>query len=94
MDAEDAWSVELKRLLATSEPDRLALDGDTAERLLDGDLSPDQTPPGYGEVAALLAATVAAPSSAELAGQAAAVAELRAVTRPRRVNALGAGRVA
>jgi hypothetical protein len=45
-------------------------------------------------VAALLAATVAAPSSAELAGQAAAVAELRAVTRPRRVNALGAGRVA
>jgi hypothetical protein len=38
MDAEDAWSVELKRLLATSEPDPLALDGDTAERLLDGDL--------------------------------------------------------
>ena len=69
MNAEDAWSAELKRLLATPDPDPLALDGDTAEQLLDGELSPDQTPPGYAEVAALLAATVAAPSSAELAGQ-------------------------
>ena len=85
MDAEDAWSAELKRLLATPDPDPLALDGDTAERLLDGDLSLDQAPPGYAEVAALLAVTVAAPSSAELAGQEAALAELRTVTRPRRV---------
>ena len=85
MDAEDVWSAELKRLLATPDPDPLALDGDTAERLLDGDLSLDQAPPGYAEVAALLAVTVAAPSSAELAGQEAALAELRTVTRPRRV---------
>jgi hypothetical protein len=85
MAAEDAWSAELKRLVATSDPDPLALDGDTAERLLDGDLSPDQAPPGYAEVAAVLAATVAAPVPAELAGQEAALAELRAVTRPRRV---------
>jgi hypothetical protein len=85
MDAEDAWSAELKRLLATSDPDPLALDGDTAERLLDGELSPDQAPPGYAEVAALLAATVVAPSPAELAGREAALAELRTVTRPRRV---------
>lgn len=85
MAADDAWSAELKRLLATPDPDPLALDGDTAERLLDGDLSPDQAPPGYAEVAAVLAATVAAPSPAELAGQEAALAELRAVTRPRRV---------
>lgn len=83
MDADDAWSVEIKRLLATPDPDLLALDEDTAERLLGGDLPPDEAPPGYGEVAALLAATVAAPSPAELAGQAAAVAELRAVIRTR-----------
>jgi hypothetical protein len=85
VDAEDGWSAELKRLLATPDLDPLALDGDTAERLLDGELSPDQAPPGYAEVAALLAATVAAPSPAALAGQEAALAELRAVTRPRRV---------
>ena len=85
MDTEDAWSAELKRLLTTPDPDPLALDGDTAERLLDGELSPDQAPPGYAEVAALLAATVAEPSPAELAGREAAVAELRTVTRPRRV---------
>jgi hypothetical protein len=85
MDAEDGWSAELKRLLATPDLDPLALDGDTAERLLDGELSPDQAPPGYAEVAALLAATVAAPSPAELAGKETALAELRTVTRPRRV---------
>jgi hypothetical protein len=85
VDAEDGWSAELKRLLATPDLDPLALDGDTAEQLLDGELSPDQAPPGYAEVAALLAATVAAPSPAELAGREAALAELRAVTRPRRV---------
>ena len=83
MDAEDAWSAELKRLLAIPDLDPLVLDGDTAERLLDGDLPPDQAPPGYAEVAALLAATVAAPSHAELAGKEAALAELRTVTRPR-----------
>ncbi|HEU4398850.1 MAG TPA: hypothetical protein VFU54_13580, partial [Actinomycetota bacterium] len=89
MAAEDAWAAELKRLLATPDPDPLALDEDTAEGLLDGALGPDQAPPGYGEVAALLAATVAAPSPAELAGQEAALAELRAVTRPRRAALSG-----
>jgi hypothetical protein len=93
VDAEDAWSAELKRLLATPDPDPLALDGDTAERLLDGDLPPDQAPPGYAEVAALLAATVAAPSPAELAGQEAAVAELRAVTRAHPTSNRGADKV-
>ena len=85
MDAEDAWSAELKRLLANPDPDPLVLEEDTAERLLGGEPSPDQAPPGYAEVAALLAATVAAPSPAELAGQEAALAELRTVTRPQRV---------
>jgi hypothetical protein len=85
MDAEDAWSAELKRLLATPNPDPPALDEVTAERLLDGALGPDQAPPGYAAVAELLAATVAAPSPAELAAQEAALAELRTVTRPLRV---------
>jgi hypothetical protein len=93
MDADDGWSAELKRLLATPDPDPLALDGDTAERLLDGALGPDQAPPGYAEVAALLAATVAAPSPAELAGREAALAELRAVTRARPITTRGADKV-
>ena len=66
---EDAWSAEIKRLPFTPDPDPLAVDEDLAERLLDGDLPLDQVPSGYAEVAALLAATVAAPSPAELAGQ-------------------------
>ena len=68
MGADDAWSAEIKRLPFTPHPDPLALDDDLAERLLDGDLPLDKTPPGYAEVAALLAATVAAPHPAELCG--------------------------
>jgi hypothetical protein len=85
MDADDASSAEMKRLFA--DPDPLALDEETAERLLNGDLTPAQAPPGYAEVAELLAAAVAAPNPEELSGQAAALAELRAVTRARRSGA-------
>jgi hypothetical protein len=92
MAADDAWSAEIKRLPFTPDPDPLALDEDLAERLLDGDLRPDQAPAGYAEVAALLAATVAPPSPAELAGQEAALAELRAVTRAPRAIPWGSGR--
>jgi hypothetical protein len=92
MAADDAWSAEIKRLPFTPAPDPLALDEDLAERLLDGDLPPDQAPAGYAEVAALLAAAVAAPSSAELAGREAALAELQAVTRARRAIPWGSGR--
>ena len=92
MGADDTWSAEIKRLPFTPDPDPLALDDDLAERLLDGDLPPDQTPAGYAEVAALLAATVAAPRPAELAGQEAALAELRAVTRARRAIPPATGR--
>ena len=92
MGADDAWSAEIKRLPFTPDPDPLALDDDLAERLLDGDLPPDQTPAGYAEVAALLAAAAAAPSPAELAGQEAALAELRAVTRARRAIPRATGR--
>ena len=92
MGADDAWSAEIKRLPFTPHPDPLALDDDLAERLLDGDLPLDKTPPGYAEVAALLAATVAPPRPAELAGQEAALAELRAVTRARRAIPRATGR--
>jgi len=50
-------------------PDDLDLDRHTAERLLDGSLTPDDAPPGYGPVAAVLAAASAASGSAELAGE-------------------------
>jgi hypothetical protein len=92
MGADDAWSAEIKRLPFTPDPDPLALDEDLAERLLDGDLRPDQAPAGYAEVAALLAAAVAAPSPAELAGREAALAELRAATRARPAIPWGSGR--
>jgi len=92
MAADDGWSAEIRWLPFTPDPDPLALDDDLAEQLLDGDLCPDQTPPGYAGVATLLAATVAAPSPAELAGQEAALAELRAVTRARRAIPPAIGR--
>jgi hypothetical protein len=60
-----------------------ALDDEAVERLLAGDLDPASAPPGYAEVAALLAAATAPPQPDELAGQAEAVAELRAVVGAR-----------
>ncbi|HKQ00633.1 MAG TPA: hypothetical protein VJ735_09925, partial [Actinomycetes bacterium] len=63
--------------------DPLALDDETVERLLSGELPPGQVPAGYAEVAQLLAATVAAPTPEELADQGAVLAELRAVARAR-----------
>jgi hypothetical protein len=92
MGADDAWSAEIMRLPLAPDPDPLALDEDLAERLLDGDLVPDQAPAGYAEVAALLAAVVAAPSPAELADREAALAELRAGTRARRAIPRATGR--
>jgi hypothetical protein len=82
MRADDASSAEMRRP-PDPDADPLTLDDDTVERLLAGTLPPAQVPPGYAKVAELLAAA-AAPSSAELAGQGAVLAELRAVTRGRR----------
>jgi hypothetical protein len=86
MGADDASSADMRRPPANPDADPLALDDETLERLLTGELSPAQAPPGYAEVAALLAATAAPPTPDELAGQAAALAELRAATRPRRAD--------
>jgi hypothetical protein len=88
MDGDDAFPAEMRRRPTDPAADPLALDEQTAEQLLTGQLSPAQAPPRYAEVAALLAATAAPPTPEELAGEAAALAELRAVTwKPRRATA-------
>jgi hypothetical protein len=79
MNADDASSAEMRR----QHPDPLALAEETVERLVTGRLSPAHAPPGYAEVAALLAAAAAPPTPEELDGKAAALAELKAVTRAR-----------
>ena len=85
MDTDDATSAEMRRPPFT---DPLALDDTSVERLLSGTLPAAAAPPGYAGVARLLAATVAPPTPRELAGQAAVLAELQAVTRGRRATAL------
>ena len=89
MDADDASSAEMRRLPTNRDADPLALDEDTVEQLLTGALRPGQAPPGYAEAAQLLAAAAAAPTPGELAGQEAALAELRAVARARPAAATG-----
>jgi hypothetical protein len=87
MGADDASFAEMRRL-TDPDADPLALDEETVERLLAGDLPPSQAPPAYAQVAALLAATTAEPTPEELAGQSEVLAELRAVTwKPRRATA-------
>lgn len=84
MDADDASFADMTRPPADRRgTDPPALDDDTVERLLTGDLDAVHAPAGYAEVAALLAAAAAEPTPDELAGQAAAVAELRTVVRAR-----------
>jgi hypothetical protein len=90
MAADDASSAEMRRRPTNRDADPLALDEDTVEQLLTGLLSPGQAPAGYAEVAQLLAAA-AAPTPEELAGQGAALAELRAVVRARPAAAMASG---
>ena len=75
MGTDDA-SAEMPRPILDPSADLLALDEET-ERRLAGDLLPAEAPPGYAKVAALLAAAAAEPTPEELAGRAAALAELR-----------------
>src|SRR5215207_4456844 len=79
MDADGASSAEMRRLPTNRDADPLALDEETVEQLLTGALPPGQAPAGYAQVVQLLAAAAAAPTPGELAGQEAALAELRAV---------------
>jgi hypothetical protein len=92
MDADDASTADMRRPFSDPDADPLALDEETVERLLSGELPPAQAPPEYAGVAALLAATVATPTREELAGQAAALAELRAVTRARAAHGRRSGK--
>ena len=87
MDADDASFADMRRPIADPDADPLDLDEDTIERLLTGDLLFFQVPPGYAQVAALLAVTTAEPSPEELADRPEVLAELRAVTRTRRAGA-------
>jgi hypothetical protein len=84
MAADDASSAEMRQRPTNRDADPLALDEDTVEQLLTGALPPTQAPAGYAKVAELLTAAAAAPTPEELAGQGAALAELRAVVRARR----------
>jgi hypothetical protein len=78
----------LRQLLGL-EPEPLALDEGTAERLLAGQLHPADAPPEYRCAARVLAAAAAPPSPDELAGESEAVAGFHAVTRssPHRATA-------
>jgi hypothetical protein len=53
---------------------RLPLDTNTADRLLAGEVAPEDAPPGYAEVAALVRAAIAEPAAHEVAGEAEVVA--------------------
>ena len=89
MGADDASSAEMRRPTRPRHGfDPLALDDLSVDRLLTGTLVPASAPPGYARVAELLAATVAAPTPRELAGQASVLAEVRAVARTRSSVAL------
>jgi hypothetical protein len=84
MSDQDALQDEMRRLLLGElgvHPS--ALDGDTVDRLLTGRLEPDDAPPGYAAVAAVLQAAAGPPSPGELSGEAPAVATFVAMTRPR-----------
>jgi hypothetical protein len=61
----------------------LFLDRDTADRLLAGQVDPDDAPPGYAEVARLVRAAGAPPTPAELVREEQAVAAAARVVSPR-----------
>jgi hypothetical protein len=85
MAPDDAYPAEMP--IHPSSP-TVPLDDDTVERLLDGRLAADDTPPAYAEVARLLRAAAGPARPDELAGQAAAQAAFRAARhRPARVRA-------
>jgi hypothetical protein len=64
-----------------SEMHPVPLDMETADRLLAGTVAPEDAPPGYAEVARLLEAVFAEPTSHELAGEAEVVAKVAVAVR-------------
>jgi hypothetical protein len=74
----DALDDEMRRHPRNSVP---PLDADTAERMLDGALDPQDAPPDYRDVLRVLAAA-SAPASADSSAEAAALAMFRSARRP------------
>jgi hypothetical protein len=72
----------MRRLLTSRTPRPAPLDQETADRLLTGRLDPADAPPGYGEVARLLAAASAPPTGDELASEQAVLAAFAARSHP------------
>jgi hypothetical protein len=60
---------------------RMPLDRDTMDRLLNGAVDPDDSPPGYGQIAGILRAATAGATPEELAGERGAVAMIAAAAR-------------
>jgi hypothetical protein len=79
MSHDDALGPDMHPLLGFLESTSPAAGQDTLERLLNGQLDPAAAPPGYGELASLLAAATAPATPEELAGEQAALAVFRAV---------------
>ena len=79
MSDDDALGPDMHPLLGFLESTSPAAGQDTLERLLNGQLDPAAAPPGYGELASLLAAATAPATPEELAGEQAALAVFRAV---------------
>jgi hypothetical protein len=69
-----------------------ALDGNTAERLVRGRVSPDDAPPGYAGVAKVLQSAAGPAVPEELAGQESALATFRAYGTSSGSRALPGGR--
>jgi hypothetical protein len=69
MSRARALANTMRRLLTSRKPMPAPLDQETADRLLAGRLDPADAPPGYGEVARLLAAASAPPTGDELASE-------------------------
>jgi len=80
MNDEDALGADMHRPLGFLEA-APAVDQDLLDRLLDGRLDPASAPPGYSELARLLAAATAPAAPEELAGERLAMATFAAVMR-------------
>jgi hypothetical protein len=83
MSRDRRQKAEMRRLeQAHPDPDRYAVDDETADRLLCGELKPNEATGPYARVAAVFAAAAAVPREAEIAGEEAAMAAFRAARRP------------
>ena len=68
MSADSGLPAEMRRLPNRLRDDPMALDDDSADRLLAGRLDPADAPPGYAKAAAVMAAATAPAVPDELAG--------------------------